>query len=41
MGKLRQWFINWFDAQLEKAFERQALKFQKEVDKMTADDKGL
>ena len=41
MGKLRQWFINWFDGQLENAFKRQALKFQEEVDKIRADDKGL
>ena len=24
MGKLRQWFRNWFDRQLEKSLQRQA-----------------
>ncbi len=26
MGKLRQWFRNWFDRQIEKSFQRQANK---------------
>ena len=26
MGKLRQWFRNWFDRQLEKSLQRQADK---------------
>jgi hypothetical protein len=26
MGKLRQWFRNWFDRQIEKSFQRQADK---------------
>ena len=26
MGKLRQWFRNWFDRQVEKSFQRQANK---------------
>ena len=26
MGKLRQWFSNWFDRQIEKSFQRQANK---------------
>ena len=30
MGKLRQWFRNWFDRQVEKSFQRKANKlFQK------------
>jgi len=24
MGKLRQWFFNWFDRQVERSFQRQA-----------------
>ncbi len=24
MGKLRQWFRNWFDRQIEKSFQRKA-----------------
>ena len=27
MGKIRQWFRNWFDRQLEKSFQRQADKY--------------
>jgi hypothetical protein len=34
MGKLRQWFRNWFDRQIEKSMQRQAnilfLKGQKQ-----------
>jgi len=34
MGKLRQWFRNWFDGQIEKSMQRQAnrlfLKGQKQ-----------
>ena len=26
MGKLRQWFRNWFDKQIEKSFQRKANK---------------
>ena len=26
MGKIRQWFRNWFDRQLEKSLQRQANK---------------
>ncbi len=26
MGKIRQWFRNWFDKQIEKSFQRQANK---------------
>ena len=26
MGKLRQWFRNWFDRQVEKSMQRQANK---------------
>ena len=26
MGKLRQWFRNWFDRQVEKSIQRQANK---------------
>ena len=26
MGKLRQWFRDWFDRQIEKSFQRQANK---------------
>ncbi len=26
MGKLRQWFNNWLDRQIEKSFQRQADK---------------
>ena len=31
MGKLRQWFIRWFDNQLEKAFQRTADRINKET----------
>ena len=26
MGKIRQWFRDWFDKQIEKSFQRQANK---------------
>ena len=30
MGKLRQWFRNWFDRQVEKSFQRKANKLFQE-----------